>query len=130
MPRRVNFSEAVIAERFLMCGGRCEGTHEGKRCNVLLKPGGYHADHDHPGRAGGKHTVDNCRILCVPCHIRKYPADAKKVAQTRHWEAMATGADRVAKRQRRSKLSGQPKDRPPLTKIAQGKTRLQRMADQ
>ncbi len=34
-------------------------------------------DHIHPISLGGKNEVDNCQLLCVPCHTKKTKVDSK-----------------------------------------------------
>lgn len=99
--KRKNFTKRTIAERYLFCGGRCEGKIEatGLRCNAVVKPGDYHADHDNPDGITGDPTFENCRILCIPCHDIKTKKDRKNIDEAQRREQVATGADRVAKRQ-------------------------------
>ena len=45
----------------------------GHKCEECGRTDGYlHAHHVVPQRERGKHTVDNLRILCEPCHIKTY----------------------------------------------------------
>jgi hypothetical protein len=85
MTRR-NFKTSVIVARFKHCGGKCEA------CGVVLKPGGYHADHDNPDGLTGGPTFENCRILCLQCHAMKTKADVANIAQAKRREAKAIGA--------------------------------------
>ncbi len=91
MTRR-NFSKATIAERFKMCGGRCE------QCNVALKGGDYDCDHVVADGLGGKPTLDNARILCRACHGIKTPGDVKKIAKVKRVEAKHLGVPDARKR--------------------------------
>ena len=84
MTRR-NFKTSVIVARFKHCGGKCEA------CGVVLKPGGYHADHDNPDGLTGEPTFENCRILCLPCHAIKTPSDVEKIAKAKRREAKHLG---------------------------------------
>lgn len=61
MTRR-EFSKGVRAKAADRSKGLCEG------CGVKLPVGGYHFDHDVPDGLGGEPTVENCRVLCLPCH--------------------------------------------------------------
>lgn len=43
-----------------------------KRDDVILT-----LDHIHPISLGGKNEVENCQLLCVPCHTKKTKTDSK-----------------------------------------------------
>ena len=74
----MSFPDSVVRDRFERAGGRCEC------CNRLLlaREGWpsltlYHmlrlgvtfeAHHVVPQHENGPNTVDNCRVLCIPCH--------------------------------------------------------------
>lgn len=76
------FSEAVIRAAWQRAGGRCEcgGSncgHSPCRCGKVLNwnsrgddysPSGWEAHHKVPVYQGGSDTLDNCQILCIPCH--------------------------------------------------------------
>lgn len=119
MPKRRDFSNATRAERFKLCGGRCEGILEsGERCNAILIPGRWHCDHDLPDAMGGEPTLANARCLCVPCHTGvKTPADAERIARAKRQEAAHLGAKAQPKQPIRSAgFQKRPKrqPRPPL----------------
>lgn len=44
---------------------RCEN----KRCRAVLK--GKRFDHRHRDADGGEPTLENCQVLCIPCHVKK-----------------------------------------------------------
>ncbi len=62
---RREFSVAVRKQAAKRANGRCEG------CGVGLPVGGYHYDHDVPDGLGGEPTLENCKVLCLPCHKAK-----------------------------------------------------------
>lgn len=72
MSRR-EFSKAVKRAAFERAAGQCEGflsgTHE--RCPCKLTPGKFHYDHDLADWLGGEPTLENCVVLCIPCHHEK-----------------------------------------------------------
>lgn len=83
---RKNFSKAIIVARFKHCNGACE------KCGVILKPGGYHCDHDNPDGLTGKPTFENARILCLRCHAEKTKNDVANIAKAKRREAKHIGA--------------------------------------
>ena len=76
------FSSAVIAAAWQRSGGRCECCrttcgHGYYRCNRALNwyargndyaADGWEAHHVIAVEYGGPDTLENCRILCIPCH--------------------------------------------------------------
>jgi len=83
----VEFPEAVVKARFTFARGQCECTtltcgagHRFGRCVQRFtyadratsdKPKGWQADHHIPVLIGGTSTFENCRILCLDCHVSK-----------------------------------------------------------
>ena len=91
---RQEFPRAIRIEAFTRCKGFCEG------CGTYLHPHGFHYDHILPCGLGGKATLDNCQVLCWPCHMQKTCGEERK--------SMAK-ADRVGKKWRgEKKLRGRP----------------------
>lgn len=83
MSRR-EFSKQVKRDAFNRANGYCEGKLAGsdERCPCKLAPGKFHYDHDLPDWLGGEPTLENCAVLCIPCHHdktagRDMPAIAK-----------------------------------------------------
>ena len=64
---RREFSKQVRRDAFLRAKGCCEG--EG--CGARLTIGKFHYDHRIPDGLGGEPTLDNCQVLCTPCHGAK-----------------------------------------------------------
>lgn len=76
------FSEIVVEAAWHRSGGRCECRngrcgHFVWGCNKPLdrnargddfSAGGWEAHHVVPLKEGGKDTLSNCQILCIPCH--------------------------------------------------------------
>lgn len=61
MTRR-EFSVSVQRAAAKRSNGLCEG------CGQPLVIGQYNYDHDKPDGLGGEPTLENCKVLCVPCH--------------------------------------------------------------
>lgn len=83
MSRR-EFSKRVKRDAFARANGLCEGKLAGsdERCPCRLTLGKFHYDHDLPDWMGGEPTLENCVVLCIPCHHdktagRDVPAIAK-----------------------------------------------------
>jgi 5-methylcytosine-specific restriction protein A len=72
MSRR-EFSKKVKNAAFDRAAGRCEGILEGDegRCPCILTRGKFHYDHDLADWMGGEPTLENCVVLCIPCHHTK-----------------------------------------------------------
>jgi 5-methylcytosine-specific restriction protein A len=65
MSRR-EFSKPVKREALKRANKRCEG--EG--CGALFGMK-FHFDHDIADGLGGEPTLENCKVLCHPCHAEK-----------------------------------------------------------
>lgn len=79
MSRR-EFSKAVQREAFIRCNGKCEG----ENCGAHLYVGGFHYDHIIPDGNGGTPTLDNCQVLCKPCHkVKTCTIDVPSIAKTK-----------------------------------------------
>lgn len=72
MSRR-EFSKAVKRAAFDRADGQCEGflADSDERCPCKLTPGKFHYDHDLADWMGGEPTLENCVVLCIPCHHDK-----------------------------------------------------------
>jgi 5-methylcytosine-specific restriction enzyme A len=60
-----NFSAKVEEQAEARAAGRCEN------CGGMLKPGKFEFDHIKPHGLGGDNSLENCRVLCTACHLRK-----------------------------------------------------------
>jgi 5-methylcytosine-specific restriction endonuclease McrA len=49
-------------------------------CKAMIKKGQFQVDHIKPCWEGGKGTLDNARIICLPCHQPK-SAEEGRVTQ-------------------------------------------------
>lgn len=65
MSRR-EFSKPVKREALRRAGGKCEG----ENCGALFGFK-FHFDHDIADGLGGEPTLENCKVLCHPCHNEK-----------------------------------------------------------
>lgn len=77
MSRR-EFPKAVMRDAFLRANGACEG------CGARLSAGKIEYDHAIPDALGGEPTLDNCQVLCRPCHSAKTgKQDIPAIAKTK-----------------------------------------------
>lgn len=111
---REEFSKKVKIEAFARCKGRCEA------CGALLRPRGFDYDHDKPAAFEGRAVVENCRVLCKPCHGQKtYGRDIPAIAKSNRIRAHRAG---IRKRSR----FPTSRDGPFKAKIGGGVERRQR----
>lgn len=86
--RRIEFSKKVRGLAFARCNGKCE------KCGGNLKVGGGEYDHVIPLALTGESTLENCQVLCQPCHRApgaKTAEDVKNIAKAKRREAKHTG---------------------------------------
>lgn len=81
---RKEFARKTKRDAFLRCGGGCE------RCGAKLSPGKYQYDHDNPDGLTGEPSLENCVVLCRPCHAAKTKQDVTQIAKAKrrqdaHW---------------------------------------------
>jgi 5-methylcytosine-specific restriction endonuclease McrA len=100
-----NFSARIEDEALARAKGMCED------CGGQLKPGKYQFDHIKPHGMGGESTLENCRVRCVVCHIKKTMDDdmppmrkADKQAKVKKQLPVAKGMSEIA---RRYKIDGE-----------------------
>lgn len=75
---RTEFSKKVRGEAFLRAAGHCE------MCGARLTHGKFQFDHIVADSIGGTATLDNCQVLCSPCHGSKSAKiDTPRAAKTK-----------------------------------------------
>ena len=85
MARASEFSGKVRSLAFKRCEGKCE------KCGAKLKVGEGEYDHIIPLALTGESTLDNCQVLCRPCHRdpgAKTAEDVKAIAKSKRREAL------------------------------------------
>lgn len=83
MARR-EFSRAVLRAALARADGRCEGLlTDGSRCPCTLQVGRFHYDHIVPAALTEDASLDNCQVLCRPCHTTKTVVDVGVIARVR-----------------------------------------------
>lgn len=81
MARR-EFSKAVQREAYKRAADRCEGILDnGRRCPCELQTGRFQYDHVNPDGLTGGPTLENCQVLCTPCHKAKTARDKGDIAR-------------------------------------------------
>lgn len=101
MPR-TEFKAKVKRDAFMRADGKCEGQIEGERCGCKLTVGKFAYDHVIPDWMGGEATLENCQVLCDPCHKAKTKIDAADRATAKHREDAHRGIRQAPKRPIRS----------------------------
>jgi 5-methylcytosine-specific restriction endonuclease McrA len=94
-----NFSAKIEDEALARAKGVCED------CGGQLKPGKYQFDHIKPHGMGGESTLENCRVRCAVCHLKKTMDDdmppmrkADKQAKVKKQLPVAVGVSEIARR--------------------------------
>lgn len=62
---RKEFSKTIKGQAAKRAAGHCE------ECGKKLRVGEFHYDHIVADGLGGTPTLDNCMVLCLPCHKDK-----------------------------------------------------------
>jgi 5-methylcytosine-specific restriction protein A len=87
--RASEFSTKVRLAAFKRCNGLCE------ECGAKLKVGEGEYDHVIPLALGGESIIENCQVLCVPCHRgagAKTSKDVAAIARAKRREIKHVGA--------------------------------------
>ena len=81
---RREFSKAVQRAALARADGRCEGLlTDGSRCPCMLQVGRFHYDHVVPAALAENVALENCQVLCRPCHAAKTVVDVSVIARVR-----------------------------------------------
>jgi 5-methylcytosine-specific restriction protein A len=72
---RKEFSATTKKAALKRAKGHCEG------CAQPLRDGHFHFDHDQPDGLSGQPTLENCRVLCLPCHKAKTREDVARMTK-------------------------------------------------
>lgn len=75
---RQEFSKKTKMAAWQRCKGHCE------ECGKKIRPGdGPEYDHDREAFFEGSNDLENCRVLCTPCHSVKTSDRAPVIAKSR-----------------------------------------------
>jgi hypothetical protein len=69
----------------------CEGTVNGKRCGLPLRPGRFTFDHDNPDYFSKDNSLENCKVLGYCCDKPKTAQDQKQIAKVRRLQRREAG---------------------------------------
>ena len=100
---RHEFSAKTKAQAFARAAGFCEGNivdEHGStaRCGSRLTVGKFAYDHIiAEGLTGGKPTLENCAVLCLPCHTAKTRRDVSYIAKAKRVEKKHRGIRKKSK---------------------------------
>jgi 5-methylcytosine-specific restriction protein A len=81
---RREFPARVKKAALKRAGGKCEG------CSGSLEKQ-FHFDHTLPDGLAGEPTLENCQVLCLPCHKAKTREDTKTMRKADAQKAQANG---------------------------------------
>ena len=83
MARR-EFPKAVLRAALARAAGRCEALlTDGSRCPCALQVGRFQYDHIVPAALTADASLQNCQVLCRPCHAAKTVVDVGLIARVR-----------------------------------------------
>src|SRR3954471_2308427 len=83
---RREFSTRTKALAFQRANGKCD------ECGMRLEPGRIAYDHINPDGLTGNNDLNNCAVLCVPCHRQKTRGDVGRIAKAKRQHARDIGA--------------------------------------
>ncbi len=101
---RREFPPKVMLAAYERAKGHCEG------CGLPLTVGKINYDHRIPDAMGGKPTLENCDVLCLPCHgLKTRHADIPAIAKVKRLRLRQIGAKKPSAWQSRwkRKINGQ-----------------------
>ena len=98
---RREFSAKTKVAAYERSQGRCEG------CGAPLQVGRFHYDHVLPDALGGEPTLQNCEVLCRPCHDHKtHTGDVPRISKMKRQRAKHIGAKTTSRPLPGSRASG------------------------
>lgn len=100
MADRVEFSKKTRGLAFIRCGGKCE------KCEMKLKVSEGEYDHVIPFWVSRDSSLDNCQVLCVPCHRgvgAKTADDQRVISKIKRVKAKHEGTFPASKSKLRSR---------------------------
>jgi len=107
---RAEFTNATKRDAFVRADGRCEGKMpNGERCNMKLRSGEAEYDHIIAEWLTRDNSLENCQVLCVPCHKHKTgKRDVPMIAKTKRQRDQEQGIRRKKKKMGYRRFNGTP----------------------
>lgn len=103
MSRR-EFTKQIKRDAFARANGKCEVPW----CCAKLTIGKFHYDHVIPDALGGEPTLENCAVICVPCHKDKTgKMDMRVIAKTKRLQDRQKGIKKPRTMTRWRKFNGE-----------------------
>lgn len=101
---RREFSKRTKRDAFTRANGFCENPS----CGAKLHIGRFHYDHNIADGLGGEPTLENCVVLCKPCHDEKTrKRDVPAIAKTKRIQDRQRGIRQPRKITRWRKFNGE-----------------------
>lgn len=93
MGKRDEFRKATKQDAWARCGGKCEG------CGKEFQDGErVEFDHIVPDALRKNASLENCQVLCSPCHLEKTKCDVRNIAKAKRIARKNTGEFRPPRR--------------------------------
>ena len=99
---RQEFSKQIRRDAFLRANGKCEDPECGRK--LAYGEAEYH--HVLEAYLGGEATLENCQVLCRPCHSGHTTARRPEIDKTRKIADSRMGIKRKSRPMPGSKASG------------------------
>jgi 5-methylcytosine-specific restriction protein A len=106
MSRR-EFSKKTKRDAFVRADGHCEAPG----CGAKLTLGKFAYDHIDPDGLMGEPTLENCQVLCAPCHLEKTRVDVANIARAKRREDAHRGIRPPSKLQGQGFAKASPQNR-------------------
>jgi 5-methylcytosine-specific restriction protein A len=101
MSRR-NFTMAIKRAAAKRAAGRCEC------CGLPTDGKPIEFDHDKEDTFGGEPTLENCRVICIPCHRSKTAERARVIAKSNRLRDRRMGVRKSRRTIPGRKFNGDP----------------------
>lgn len=102
---RFEFTNATKRDAFVRAKGKCEG------CGFKLRSGEAHYDHIVAEWLTRDNSLENCQVLCIPCHKAKTAKrDVPMIAKTKRVRDREQGIGKPKRKMAYRLFDGTPVD--------------------